>query len=411
MPVRPWFVPFGMTRLPLAPTPPARRTYPLLLLALAAAAACSDDDGVAPVDGGPAPIALEVVQSGLTRPLYVTAPPGDADRLFVVERGGLVRIIEGGAVLPSPFLDVSGSITATGNEQGLLGLAFHPQYATNGRFYVNYTDTNGDTRVVRYTVSADPDVADPASAAEVLAVDQPFANHNGGMLAFGPDGTLYVGLGDGGNGGDPDNNGQSPSTLLGSLLRLDVDGAAPYEIPSDNPFATHATYRGEVWAYGLRNPWRFSFDRLRGDLYIGDVGQGAVEEIDFQPASSAGAENYGWRVMEGSSCYNPPSGCSTAGLQLPIQEYGHSDGCSVTGGYVYRGSDYPELQGRYYYGDYCSGWIRSFVVAGGTATDVQDHSTDVAAVSQLASFGEDGRGELYVVSLGGTVYRVTPAGS
>jgi glucose/arabinose dehydrogenase len=336
----------------------------------------------------------------------VTAAPGDTDRLFIVERGGLIRIFEGGALHATPFLDVSGLI-ASGGERGLLGMAFHPDYATNGYFYVDYTDTDGDTQVSRFTVSGDPDVADAGSELPILSVDQPYANHNGGMLAFGPDGMLYVGMGDGGDAGDPDGNGQNPTTLLGALLRLDVDGGSPYAIPADNPFADHATNREEIWAYGLRNPWRFSFDKETGDLYIGDVGQGQVEEVDFQPASSAGGENYGWNVMEGSSCYGLPSGCSTDGLTLPVHQYGHSAGCSITGGYVYRGTASPALAGRYFYADYCSGWIRSLTVVDGEATDLQDHSADIGSVSQLASFGEDAAGELYVVSLGGTVYRLS----
>jgi glucose/arabinose dehydrogenase len=379
------------------------------LATLTLLAACRDD-GVKPQPENPVTIALEVVQSGFASPLYVTAPPGDTDRLFVVERGGLIRIVEDGGILPTPFLDLTG-LTVGSGEQGLLGLAFHPVYETNGHFYVSYTDASGDTHLARYTVSASPDVADAASAEPILFVDQPYSNHNGGMLAFGPDGMLYAGLGDGGSGGDPDGNGQDASTLLGSLLRLDVDAGLPYGVPADNPFVGHATYREEIWAYGLRNPWRFSFDRETDDLYIGDVGQNAVEEIDFQAASSMGGENYGWNVMEGTRCYSPSSGCSQSGLTLPVAEYGHSAGCSVTGGYVYRGSDWPDLQGRYFFGDFCSGWIRSFVAVDGAATDLQDHSADVAVGLQLASFGEDGAGELYVVSLGGTLYGLTGAAS
>ncbi|HSH76612.1 MAG TPA: PQQ-dependent sugar dehydrogenase [Longimicrobiales bacterium] len=388
--------------------PPAR----LLVLSFAALA-CSDpaapNDPNDPVDpDAPVDLALEVVAQGLASPLYLTAPRGD-DRLFVVERGGRIRIIEGGTVLGTPFLDVGGQIV-DGGEQGLLGLAFHPQYAANGHFYVNYTDRSGDTRVVRYNVSADPNVADATSALPILTVGQPFGNHNGGMIEFGPDGMLYVGMGDGGSGGDPQDHGQRPETLLGSMLRLDVDGGAPYAIPADNPFVGHPTTREETWAYGLRNPWRFSFDRGTGDLYIGDVGQNAVEEVSFQPSGSPGGENYGWRITEGTACYDPPSGCSSAGLTPPIHEYGHDEGCSITGGYVYRGSALPDLVGRYFFADFCSTWIRSFVVVNGTAQGVQDHSPDVGPVASISSFGEDGNGELYVVSLGGTVYRVAAAG-
>jgi glucose/arabinose dehydrogenase len=378
------------------------------LLGMAVLGACKDD-AVAPQPQNPVTIELEVVQSGFSSPLFVTSPPGDTDRLFVVERGGLIRIVRDGGILATPFLDISGLVLASG-EQGLLGLAFHPAYATNGYLFVNYTDASGDTHIARYTVSADPDVADAGSAERILFVDQPYSNHNGGMLAFGPDGMLYAGLGDGGSGGDPDGNGQNRTTLLGSLLRLDVDAGLPYGIPADNPFAGHATYREEIWAYGLRNPWRFSFDRQNGDLYIGDVGQSVVEEIHYQRVDSPGGENYGWNIMEGSRCYLSTS-CPQSGLVLPVAEYGHTAGCSVTGGYVYRGSGSPDLQGRYFFGDFCSGWIRSFVISDGVATDLQDHSADIEKVPNLASFGEDGAGELYVVSLGGTVYRLTRAAS
>jgi glucose/arabinose dehydrogenase len=392
--------------MPIAHRPSTRLS--VALLGIAALAACKDD-AVAPQPENPVTIALEVFQSGFSSPLFASSPPGDTDRLFVVERGGLVRIVKDGGILPTPFLDLTGVAGGSG-EQGLLGLAFHPAYASNGYLFVNYTDASGDTHVARYTVSADPDVVDAGSAEPILFVDQPYSNHNGGMLAFGPDGMLYAGLGDGGSGGDPDGNGQDRTTLLGSLLRLDVDAGLPYGIPADNPFAGHATYREEIWAFGLRNPWRFSFDRQNGDLYIGDVGQSVVEEIDYQRADSPGGENYGWNVMEGSRCYLSSS-CPQSGLALPVAEYGHSAGCSVTGGYVYRGSGSPDLQGRYFYGDFCSGWIRSFVMSDGVATDLQDHSADIDKVPNLASFGEDGAGELYVVSLGGTVYRLTGAAS
>jgi len=369
------------------------------------AAACTDP--ASPDPGEPVEIVLEPVVAGLSGAVYLTAPPGDGDRLFVVRRGGLVTIVESGAALPTPFLDLRGAVTSTGGEQGLLSLAFHPQYATNGRVYASYTNTDGDTRVVRYTVSADPDQIDPATADTVLAVDQPYTNHNGGLVTFGPDGHLYVGLGDGGSGGDPQNHGQTLSTLLGSILRIDVDGGSPYAIPADNPLVGQTGARAEVWAYGLRNPWRFSFDRANGDLYVADVGQNAIEEVNFEAAPSAGGRNYGWRIMEGSACFNPASGCSTGGLTLPVHEYAHAEGCSITGGYVYRGAAAPGLQGRYFFGDFCSGWIRSFAVVAGVALGVQDHTDALGTVPQLASFGEDGVGELYVVSLAGSVWRLT----
>jgi glucose/arabinose dehydrogenase len=377
------------------------------LLALAALLtwACSDDP-TQPDPSDPVSVDTEIVISGLASPLLLTAPAGD-DRLFVVQRGGRIRIVEDGVARATPFLDIGALITA-GNERGLLGLAFHPDYASNGYFFVNYTDADdASTEVVRYTVSADRDIANAASALPILSVDQPFANHNGGMIAFGPDGMLYVAMGDGGDGGDPQNNGQRPETLLGSMLRLDVDGGSPYAIPADNPFVDHAGFREETWAYGLRNPWRFSFDRQTGDLYIGDVGQGAREEIDFQPAASDGGENYGWRIMEGGACYDPSSACSMAGLTVPVHDYSQSGpACAVTGGYVYRGAAMPDLIGRYFFGDYCAGFIHSFVIVAGAAESLQDHTDDVGAISQISSFGEDGHGELYVVSLAGTIYRL-----
>ncbi|MEX2048483.1 MAG: PQQ-dependent sugar dehydrogenase [Gemmatimonadota bacterium] len=380
-----------------------KRGHLALLTMALTAVGCSD-----PAAPGLDTVALEPVAQGLTGAVYVTAPADDTERLFVVRRGGIVSIVRDGAPLATPFLDLTGAV-AQGDEQGLLSIAFHPAYASNGYAYASYTNTDGDTRIVRYTVSADPDQLDPTTADTLLALDQPFTNHNGGLIAFGPDGYLYVGLGDGGSGNevDPDDNGQTLATLLGSLLRLDVDGGSPYAIPADNPFAGQTNARPEAWAYGLRNPWRFSFDRVTGDLYIADVGQSALEEVNFQPAASPGGENYGWRVMEGSLCHDPASGCNTSGLALPIYEYGHAEGCSVTGGYAYRGSAYPTLEGRYFFADFCGGWIRSFVVMNGVAQDVQDHTGDLGTLPQITSFGEDGVGELYVVSLGGGVWKLT----
>ena len=372
-----------------------------LAACLAALFACSDPA----TPGSRLPIELEVVASGLDAPLHLTAPPGDERRLFIVERGGRIRIVRDGVLLPTPFLDIGGRVSS-GGEQGLLGMAFHPDYEANGFFYVDYTDTSGDTKVVRYGVSSDPDRAEAGPDVTILSVAQPFPNHNGGLVAFGPDGMLYVGLGDGGSSGDPRGNGQDPSTLLGSLLRVDVDAASPYAVPPDNPFVGEPSARPEVWAYGLRNPWRFSFDRQTGDLYIGDVGQGAREEISFQPAASAGGENYGWNVMEGTACFEPPNGCDASGLTPPVLDYPHGEGCSVTGGHVYRGADFPELRGRYFYADFCATWIRSLRIEDGEAVDVQDHTQQLGPVEGVSSFGEDARGELYVVSLEGTVYRI-----
>ena len=382
----------------------------LAALAASTLLACDDDGTSPPSSVEPVEVGVELVVDALSSPLFLTAPEGD-DRLFVVERGGRILVVEGGAALPTPFLDIT-SLVTSGGEQGLLGLAFHPQYASNGYFYVNYTDdSGGDTQIVRYSVSADPNVADAGSALPILSVDQPYENHNGGMLAFGPDGMLYIGLGDGGSGGDPDNNGQRPETLLGSLLRIDVDAGSPYAIPPDNPFVGDGTAREEIWAYGLRNPWRFAFDRLTGDLYIADVGQSAREEIDFEPAGSDGGRNYGWNVMEGTACYEAPSGCSQTGLQLPVHEYTHDDGCSISGGYVYRGTEVPDAVGRYFYADFCRTWVRSIAVTGGQADAAQDHTDGTGEIEGIASFGEDGFGELYIVSLRGAVYKLVPATS
>jgi len=369
--------------------------------ALALCAACSD--GTAPQT--PAAPGLALVTSALSRPLFVTAPAGDTARLFVVEQSGRIRVLRHDTLLATPFLDISAHVVCCG-ERGLLGLAFDPAYAVNGRFFVDYTDIAGTTQVVRYTVSGDPDVADPASASPVLSQAQPYSNHNGGMLAFGPDGYLYVGLGDGGSAGDPQGNAQNLTTLLGKILRLDVSGASGYTIPASNPFVGQAGARGEIWAYGLRNPWRFSFDRTTGELYIADVGQSAQEEVDIE-APGTGGRNYGWNEMEGFACFLPA--CTPTGLALPVLTYDHSDGCSITGGYVYRGTRIPALAGTYLYADYCAGWVRSFQWRGGAVADARDEPA-LAPGGTVSSFGEDARGELYVVTYGspGSLYRIVP---
>jgi len=374
---------------------------PAWLIVLMACAQYSPGPGPGP---GPGNAALHLVTGNLSSPVFVTAPAGDTARLFVVEQGGRIRVLNHDTLLATPFLSISGHIVA-GGEQGLLGLAFHPHYAQNGQFYVYFTAPNGDIRVVRYLVTADPNIADSTSGDTVLAVvHQPYGNHNGGPLAFGPDGKLYVGLGDGGSGGDPFGNGQSLGTLLGKLLRLDVDAGTPYANPSDNPFVGTSGARGEIWSYGLRNPWRFSFDRSNGDLYIGDVGQNAWEEVNVLPAGSTGGANLGWNVTEGNHCYDAGT-CNRSGLVSPLTEYSHSDGCSITGGYVYRGTRVPDLAGLYLYGDYCEGWVRSFRFVGGRATEPLDWSA-LAVAGGLSSFGEDQHGELYVMTLSGSLYRI-----
>jgi len=374
----------------------------LLPVAVLVLAACSSDGESSPPPGA-IDLALEPVATGFSFPLLLTAPAGDA-RLFVVEKGGLIKVVKNGAVLATPFLDVS-SLISNGGEQGLLGLAFDPRYASNGRFFISYTNRDGDNVLAAYQVSTDPDRADASSVIR-LTVDQPYDNHNGGHIVFGPDGYLYMGIGDGGSGGDPDGHGQDRNDLLGSILRLDVSGATGYAVPASNPLVGVAGTRDELWNWGLRNPWRFSFDRSTGDLYIGDVGQGAREEIDVSTAASGGGKgtNYGWSIMEGMQCYDASS-CDMTGLTLPVLEYSHNDGCSVTGGHVYRGTAIPDLAGTYFYSDYCGGWVRSFRYVGGAVTEA--HSWDALAPGGgVPSFGEDGAGELYVLSASGGVYRI-----
>jgi glucose/arabinose dehydrogenase len=365
---------------------------------------CGKKDGNPISPPPPLDLGLQLLRGGMNFPLFLTAAPGDTARLFVVEKGGAIRIIKSGVLLSAPFLDLTGQVS-TGDEQGLLGLAFDPDYATNDRFYVSYTDPAGDTRIARYLVSADPDVAVSTADRILLAVDQPDVNHNGGMIAFGPDGMLYVGLGDGGGADDTYRTGQDRTELLGSLLRLDVRGAGDYAIPAGNPFSSPNA--PELWDYGLRNPWRFSFDRLNGDLYIADVGQVEHEEIDVSTAASGGGIglNYGWPITEGSACHEPTVGCNRTGLTGPVLDYGHGDGCSVTGGYVYRGAAIPALLGTYFYADYCTGWVRSFRYQSGAAVERIDWAA-LRPGGNITSFGEDARGELYVITRQGDVNRI-----
>ena len=366
---------------------------------------CSGDGGTGPEDVGALDVqlALAVVASGLNQPLFVTQLPGD-ERLFVVEQPGGIQIIESGQIRATPFLDLSNSVR-TGFEQGLLGMAFHPDYQANGFFYVFHTDVNEASAIVRYSVSADPHVADAASAVVILTIAQPFANHNGGQLAFGPDGLLYIGLGDGGSGGDPQGHGQNRATLLGSILRIDVDNpdaGMNYGIPDGNPFAGDPTGRDEIWIYGVRNPWRFSFDSPDNLLYVADVGQNAFEEISVVTASTGGL-NFGWNVMEASSCFQTAT-CDMSGLVQPALEYANGgSACSVTGGYVYRGSAIPEIRGHYFYSDWCGGFLRSFRYEGGGATAETDWGLEAGNVT---SFGQGSDGELYLTSSDGEVLRV-----
>ncbi len=384
----------------------------LALVFLVAAACRSAEPATRPPPRVPADVArgvtLTKIVDGLEKPVLVTFAPGDASgRLFIVEKVGRIRILRDGGLQPAsaPFLDVAKRVS-TWTEQGLLGLAFHPDYSRTRRFYVNYTDTKGDTHVVEMQTRADdPDHADPSTAREILFVDQPYKNHNGGHLAFGPDGKLYVGLGDGGSAGDPHGNGQNDRALLGKMLRLDVDARRD---GGERP-------RPIVVAKGLRNPWRYAFDRATGDLWIADVGQDKYEEVDVLPAAAlAGGRvtNFGWNVMEGTHCYKRAR-CDPSAFTPPILEYGHDDGCSITGGYVYRGRALPALTGAYFYADYCTALIRSVRLdANGGVKDAWEWRPALDPESRLASissFGEDAAGELYIVSLDGGVFRLDPA--
>jgi glucose/arabinose dehydrogenase len=333
-----------------------------------------------------------LIASGLHRPVDIQPANDGSGRLFIIEKQGDIRIYENGQLLDAPFLDITDRVNAGGNEMGLLGLAFHPDYEKNGFFYVNYTGDGGDTRISRFQASGNS--VDSASEKVLLIIKQPYQNHNGGALAFDPDGYLYAGLGDGGLAGDPHKNGQNTNALLGKILRLDVDNGDPYAIPSDNPFGN------EVWAYGLRNPWRISFDRATGDLYIGDVGQGTWEEIDYLPAGAESGANFGWSIMEGNHNYD---GEPQSGMLLPVAEYSHSEGgCSVTGGYVYRGT-IPEWNGVYLYGDYCSGKIWALILSDGQWQSQVMFETGVL----ITSFGQDESGEIYLASDTGNVYNLT----
>ncbi|HWW75757.1 MAG TPA: PQQ-dependent sugar dehydrogenase, partial [Pyrinomonadaceae bacterium] len=367
--------------------------------------------GPGPLPSPTPQLALVSPVGGFSHPLGIVNAGDGSGRLFVVEKEGRVRIIKNGSLLPTPFLDISTRISTDG-ERGLLGLAFPPGFATSKRFYTYSTNPAGDIVIERYRVSAgNADVADPASQQFLITIPHPTnSNHNGGDLAFGADGFLYAGTGDGGAGNDPPNNAQNPSQLLGKILRLDVETGNPttYTIPASNPFVTSTTFRHEIWAYGVRNPWRFTFDRQTHDLYIADVGQGAVEEVDFQPASDAGGENYGWRVWEGTSCTGlGPAACTTAGYTFPVVQYTHVAGrCSITGGYVYRGAAFPRMQGVYFYGDLCTGEIWG-TKRDGSGAWVNSLLLDTPLTS-LSTFGEDEAGNLYVADLGtGTIYRIT----
>lgn len=364
-----------------------------------------------PLAGGfgvlPQSVILEPVALGFSQPVHVTHAGDNSGRIFVTEREGRIRIVQDGTVLAAPFLDISGRVGAIENEQGLLCTAFPPGFVDKGTFYVNYTDTNGTSTVSRFSVQqGQPGLADPNSEKVLLSIVQPFANHNGGQLAFGPDGFLYIGVGDGGGVGDPLENGQNGATLLGTILRIDVEsGESLYGIPSSNPFVSDGAVQDEIWALGLRNPWRFSFDHDTGALFIGDVGQSSREEID-RTGPSEGGLNFGWNTIEGNACFDPPSGCGgllPSNYRAPIHDYGHDLGNSVTGGFVYRGGDHPVLGGVYVYGDFVSGRIWGLLQEGGTWQNRLLLDSDLL----ISSFGEDGEKELYVCGYGsGTLYRI-----
>ncbi|HVQ30617.1 MAG TPA: PQQ-dependent sugar dehydrogenase [Vicinamibacteria bacterium] len=367
-------------------------------------ASCS----TAPVSGAPA-LRAELVATALEEPVDLQSS-GDRSRLFVVERAGRIRLLRDGALQATPFLDIRDRVQSeVTREQGLLGLAFHPRFAENGRFFVNYTSREGETHIAEFRAAAGADSVDPATERTVLLAEQPFSSHCGGQLRFGPDGLLYIALGDGGSAGDPLGNAQSLGSLLGKILRIDIDGT-PYVIPSTNPFVLNSRARREIWALGLRNPWRFAFDGSTGDLVIADVGQRNVEEIDVGVAARHGGENYGWAVTEGSACFPPGTGCSAEGLERPVVEYTHSEGCAVTGGVVYRGCRMPGYAGTYFYGDFCRGFVRSFRLEGGHATDERDWTEVLGVHENLTSFGTDAEGEVYMLELGGSVYKIGPAG-
>jgi glucose/arabinose dehydrogenase len=355
-----------------------------------------------PAEVFPPVIGLEPWLTGFEAPVYITYAADTSpweSRLFVVEKSGRIQLVENGQVRTTPFLDITDRVGSSSSEQGLLSVAFPPDFETSQVFYVNYTDKGGNTVVSRFRMlGGDSPQGDPSSEKKLLEIAQPAANHNGGQLQFGPDGYLYIGTGDGGSAGDPWGNAQNPDALLGKMLRIDVGGDGDYRIPHDNPFLEWPNVRSEIWALGLRNPWRFSFDRITGDLY------NAYEEVDFQPAYSTGGENYGWNTMEANHCYQPQSGCETTGLIRPVAEYDHSQGCSITGGYVYRGENYPNLRGVYLFGDFCSGNIWGLRQ---TSSGEWDKALLLDSGLAISSFGQDVQGELYVTDYrDGSVHRL-----
>jgi glucose/arabinose dehydrogenase len=353
---------------------------------------------------------LEPVVQGANQPTVVTNDGVDANRLYTVDKGGKILIEQDGTLSGTPFLDITSRVGSGGSEQGLLGLAFHPDYKDNGYFFVDYTNRDGNTVIARFTANTDRATADLSTFKQILTVDQPYANHNGGQLAFGPDGMLYIGMGDGGSEGDPQHNGQNTNTLLGKILRIDVDHGDPYAIPPDNPFADGRGGKPEIWDFGFRNPWRFSFDRKTHDLYVGDVGQAKWEEIDFIAAGTRGGLNFGWNIMEGGHCYSPATNCDQTGLVLPVTEIEHPAGCAIIGGYVYRGTQYPAINGAYFFTDYCTGTIWALTRDASGAWVQIPVIASPSSYAGYSSFGEDLSGELYITDLAnGIVYHLVVA--
>lgn len=391
-----------------------RRLYLVLIIAilLTSLAAAQDTEPVTTREAAPDPsaISLTLVANGFFRPVLLTNAGDDTGRLFILEQNGRIWIYLDGQILPQAFLDltdrVSQSVTRGYSELGLLGLAFPPDFADTGVFYIHYNDRNNRTTLSQFNLSDDPNIGDPASEVVLLTLNQPFPNHNGGEIAFGPnDGYLYIGLGDGGSAGDPLDTGQNPSDWFGSILRIAVTGDGTYTVPEDNPSSSREGFAPEVWSYGLRNPYRFSFDSATGDMYIADVGQNVWEEINFQPAESVGGENYGWSDYEASAAYS--TSAVPTDMTYPVAEYRHEAGrCSVTGGYVYRGASVPELQGVYLYGDYCSGetWATWRNTDGEWQTELF-----VSVGENVTGFGQDEAGEIYIVTYNGDIYRIDPA--
>lgn len=377
-----------------------------LVLLLAAALSCSDSTASRPTG-----LVLAPVDSGFDFPVYVTAPPGDETRLIIVERGGRILLRKNGVTQDSAFLNLTALTGPATGEYGVYSVAFHPQFRSNRRLFVYYADLNGDSHLSEFTATANFDHANPGSEQPVLVQDQDPANVlYGGLIAFGRDGFLYLGLGDTLTGdqtaGDPSSPAQDSASLLGKMLRIDVDHGAPYTIPAGNPFVGRAGWRPEIWALGLRNPWRWSFDRSTGEQWIADVGEHLIEEVDRTPGATGG-RNYGWPVKEGNQCYRPASSCSNTGLTGPLATYTHDPACSIAGGYVYRGNQMPEVKGTYFYGDYCGGWVRSFRI---TSSGLQEEFPALASPlinDNVVSFGEDASGELYVVMASGRIYRIS----